>query len=56
MKKMMRVKILHGFWLNDKNEVHLWLARFDYLMERRVELANSVVLRQNPHNVEQCFC
>ncbi|ESW20228.1 hypothetical protein PHAVU_006G191100 [Phaseolus vulgaris] len=46
-------KILHGFWLNDKNDIDLRLARFDYLMERRPELANSVLLRQNPHNVEQ---
>lgn len=46
-------KILHGFWLNDKNDIDLRLARLDYLMERRPELANSVLLRQNPHNVEQ---
>jgi pre-mRNA-splicing factor SYF1 len=46
-------KILHGFWLNDKKDIDLRLARFDYLMERRPELANSVLLRQNPHNVEQ---
>nr|XP_025677479.1 pre-mRNA-splicing factor SYF1 isoform X2 [Arachis hypogaea] len=46
-------KILRGFWLNDKNDIDLRLARFDYLMERRPELANSVLLRQNPHNVEQ---
>ncbi|CAJ2648726.1 unnamed protein product [Trifolium pratense] len=46
-------KILRGFWLNDKKDIDLRLARFDYLMERRPELANSVLLRQNPHNVEQ---
>ncbi|KAK7282657.1 hypothetical protein RIF29_11603 [Crotalaria pallida] len=46
-------KILHGFWLNEKNDIDLRLARLDYLMERRPELANSVLLRQNPHNVEQ---
>ncbi|KAK7331774.1 hypothetical protein VNO80_28514 [Phaseolus coccineus] len=46
-------KILHGFWLNDKNDIDLRLARIDYLMERRPELANSVLFRQNPHNVEQ---
>ncbi|CAN0877384.1 Pre-mRNA-splicing factor SYF1 [Linum grandiflorum] len=34
-------------------EVDIRLARFDNLMERRPELANSVLLRQNPHNVEQ---
>lgn len=46
-------KIFSGFWLNDKNDIDLRLARFDYLMDRRPELANSVLLRQNPHNVEQ---
>ncbi|KAJ7968473.1 pre-mRNA-splicing factor SYF1 [Quillaja saponaria] len=46
-------KILHGFWLNDRNDVDLRLARLDHLMDRRPELANSVLLRQNPHNVEQ---
>ncbi|MED6174847.1 hypothetical protein PIB30_072883 [Stylosanthes scabra] len=48
-----RKMILHGFWLNEKNDIDLRFARFDYLMERRPELANSVLLRQNPHNVEQ---
>ncbi|PIA40997.1 hypothetical protein AQUCO_02300046v1 [Aquilegia coerulea] len=46
-------KILHGFWLNDDNDIDLRLARLEYLMDRRPELANSVLLRQNPHNVEQ---
>ncbi|KAK9127271.1 hypothetical protein Syun_016068 [Stephania yunnanensis] len=46
-------KILHGFWLNDDNDVDLRLARLEHLMNRRPELANSVLLRQNPHNVEQ---
>ncbi|KAI4299300.1 hypothetical protein L6164_032770 [Bauhinia variegata] len=46
-------RILHGFWLNDKNDTDLRLARLEYLMDRRPELANSVLLRQNPHNVEQ---
>ncbi|KAL9303875.1 hypothetical protein ACSQ67_021138 [Phaseolus vulgaris] len=46
-------KILHGFWLNDKNDIDLRLGRFDYLTQRRPELANNVFLRQNPHNVEQ---
>jgi len=44
---------LSGFWLDDKDDIDLRLARFDYLMERRPELANSMLLRQNPHNVEQ---
>ncbi|KAF8380771.1 hypothetical protein HHK36_028265 [Tetracentron sinense] len=46
-------KILHGFWLHDFNDVDLRLARLEHLMDRRPELANSVLLRQNPHNVEQ---
>jgi len=51
--KEFKKEVLSGFWLNDKNDIDLRLARFDYLMERRPELANSVLLRQNPHNVEQ---
>ncbi|KAF5742242.1 putative XPA-binding protein [Tripterygium wilfordii] len=46
-------RILHGFWLHDDNDVDLRLARLEHLMDRRPELANSVLLRQNPHNVEQ---
>lgn len=46
-------KLLHGFWLNDDNDIDLRLARLENLMDRRPELANSVLLRQNPHNVEQ---
>ncbi|KAL5704901.1 hypothetical protein ACHQM5_023263 [Ranunculus cassubicifolius] len=45
---------LRGFWLDDdKDEVDLRIARLENLMDRRPLLANSVVLRQNPHNVEQ---
>ncbi|KAF6150474.1 hypothetical protein GIB67_030275 [Kingdonia uniflora] len=46
-------KILSNFWLNDDNDVGLRLARLEHLIDRRAELANSVLLRQNPHNVEQ---
>lgn len=46
-------KMLCGFWLHDDKDVDLRLARLDHLMDRRPELANSVLLRQNPHNVEQ---
>ncbi|KAJ4833898.1 hypothetical protein Tsubulata_032931 [Turnera subulata] len=46
-------KILSGFWLTDDNDVDLLMARLEHLMNRRPELANSVLLRQNPHNVEQ---
>ncbi|WCJ42630.1 Pre-mRNA-splicing factor SYF1 [Euphorbia peplus] len=48
------MEILSGFWLHDEdNDVDLMLARLEFLMDRRPELANSVHLRQNPHNVEQ---
>ncbi|KAL1833306.1 hypothetical protein DCAR_0103392 [Daucus carota subsp. sativus] len=40
-------------WLSDDRDVNLGLARLEDLMDRRPELANSVLLRQNPHNVEQ---
>nr|CAD1841942.1 unnamed protein product [Ananas comosus var. bracteatus] len=46
-------KFLHGFWLNDDDDTDLRLARFERLFDRRPELLNSVLLRQNPHNVEQ---
>ena len=38
--------ILHGFWLNDRKDIDLRLAHFDYLMERRPELANSVLFAE----------
>ncbi|KAF7385318.1 pre-mRNA-splicing factor syf1 [Vespula maculifrons] len=34
-------------------ELELRLARFEHLMERRLLLLNSVLLRQNPHNVQE---
>ena len=34
-------------------DVELRMARFEYLMERRLLLLNSVLLRQNPHNVAE---
>ncbi|XVF03124.1 hypothetical protein REPUB_Repub04eG0233900 [Reevesia pubescens] len=46
-------KILKGFWLHDDKDVDLRLARLEQLMNRRPELANSVIFRQNSHNVEQ---
>ncbi|KAG7588105.1 Tetratricopeptide-like helical domain superfamily [Arabidopsis suecica] len=49
----MQRKVLRGYWLNDGNDVDLRLARWEELMNRRPALANSVLLRQNPHNVEQ---
>ncbi|KAF5475606.1 hypothetical protein F2P56_007398 [Juglans regia] len=46
-------KILNGFWLHDAKDIDLRIARLEDLINRRPELANSVLLRQNPHNVEQ---
>jgi pre-mRNA-splicing factor SYF1 len=37
----------------DEVEVELLMARFEDLMERRPLLLNSVLLRQNPHNVSE---
>lgn len=38
---------------DDDVDLELRLARFEYLMERRLLLLNSVLLRQNPHNVAE---
>ncbi|PKA56207.1 hypothetical protein AXF42_Ash011136 [Apostasia shenzhenica] len=46
-------KFLEHFWLNDDDDSDLRLARLENLFDRRPELLNSVLLRQNPHNVEQ---
>ena len=51
--EMFAKRILRGFWLNDDNDTDLRIARFENLLTRRPELLNSVLLRQNPHNVEQ---
>merc|ERR1719220_149267 len=37
----------------DEVEAELLMARFEDLMERRPLLLNSVLLRQNPHNVAE---
>ncbi|EEB19718.1 XPA-binding protein, putative [Pediculus humanus corporis] len=37
----------------DDIDLDLRLARFEHLMERRLLLLNSVLLRQNPHNVHE---
>lgn len=34
-------------------ELELFMARFEHLMDRRPLLLNSVLLRQNPHNVHE---
>uniref|UniRef100_A0A914VZD4 Pre-mRNA-splicing factor SYF1 n=2 Tax=Plectus sambesii TaxID=2011161 RepID=A0A914VZD4_9BILA len=38
---------------DDDLEIELRLARFEHLMDRRPLLVNSVLLRQNPHNVHE---
>ncbi|XP_026463495.1 pre-mRNA-splicing factor SYF1-like [Ctenocephalides felis] len=38
---------------DDDIDLELRLARFEHLMERRLLLLNSVLLRQNPHNVPE---
>jgi len=38
---------------DDNIDLELRLARFENLMERRLLLLNSVLLRQNPHNVSE---
>ncbi|XP_033228299.1 pre-mRNA-splicing factor syf1 homolog [Belonocnema kinseyi] len=37
----------------DEIEEELRLARYEHLLERRMLLLNSVMLRQNPHNVKE---
>lgn len=39
--------------LLDDIELDLRMARFEHLMSRRLLLLNSVLLRQNPHNVHE---
>ncbi|GKV45246.1 hypothetical protein SLEP1_g52355 [Rubroshorea leprosula] len=38
-------KIFKGFWLHDDKDIDLRLARLEHLMNRRPELANSVLLQ-----------
>ncbi|KAI8548863.1 hypothetical protein RHMOL_Rhmol07G0307200 [Rhododendron molle] len=44
---------LKRFWLSDDKDVELTKAQLEHLLDRRPELVNSVLLRQDPHNVEQ---
>ena len=39
--------------LKDDLELEMRLARLEYLMDRRPLLLNRVLLRQNPHNVQE---
>jgi len=44
--------LLNKIFLDDL-ELELRLARLEYLMDRRPLMLNSVLLRQNPHNVNE---
>lgn len=52
-KRMEQVAKLKAPTEDDDIELELRLARFEHLMERRQLLLNSVLLRQNPHNVQE---
>lgn len=52
-KRMEEVAKIPNPTEDDDIDLELRLARFEYLMERRLLLLNSVLLRQNPHNVQE---
>lgn len=52
-KRMEEVARLAKPTEDDDIDLELRLARFEHLMERRLLLLNSVLLRQNPHNVQE---
>lgn len=52
-KRMEEVANLQNPSEDDDIDLELRLARFEHLMERRLLLLNSVLLRQNPHNVQE---
>lgn len=52
-KRMEQVAKLPNPTEEDDIDLELRLARFEYLIERRALLLNSVLLRQNPHNVQE---
>lgn len=37
----------------NNDDLEMWMARLEYLMDRRQEMLSSVKLRQNPHNVHE---
>ena len=43
----------NGLDEEDDLELEMRLARLEYLMDRRPLLLNRVLLRQNPHNVQE---
>merc|ERR1719510_2762733 len=52
-KKMEEVAELEVLTPEDEVEIELRMGRFETLMDRRPLLLNSVLLRQNPHNVAE---
>ena len=52
-KKMEQVAELDVPTPEDEVEIELRMGRFEHLMDRRPLLLNSVLLRQNPHNVAE---
>jgi pre-mRNA-splicing factor SYF1 len=52
-KRMEELQAMDNPTEEDEVEVELLMARFEDLMERRPLLLNSVLLRQNPHNVSE---
>merc|ERR1719471_827789 len=52
-KKMEEVSELESPTTEDEVEIELRMGRFETLMDRRPLLLNSVLLRQNPHNVAE---
>lgn len=52
-KRMEEIAKLASPTEEDDIDLELRLARFENLMERRLLLLNSVLLRQNPHNVQE---
>jgi pre-mRNA-splicing factor SYF1 len=52
-KKMEDIQAMEMPSEDDELEVELFMARFEDLMERRPLMLNSVLLRQNPHNVSE---
>ena len=52
-KKMEEVAELEQPQQEDEVEIELRMGRFEGLMDRRPLLLNSVLLRQNPHNVPE---
>uniref|UniRef100_A0A0E0JMK7 Suppressor of forked domain-containing protein n=1 Tax=Oryza punctata TaxID=4537 RepID=A0A0E0JMK7_ORYPU len=46
-------RLVTGCWLADSDDSDMCLARQERLLDRRPELLNGVLLRQNPHDVAQ---